>query len=350
MRNRLPGKSWRIWNTGIFLCDPSCGSVSFFVMVGHLFGMTASVMFYCRRSYALNQFLIRCLRMASMSVFDDKFAFCQAEVAQRQKDLVLSIGKWLGIRMSDKTEWGKHVTDSTGGPEARDHPSFAGRLVSSRCRGQDAREALVHLQPPLWQEWKNIPHDECRSPVECCRRIHAGRCIASIVAYLVTYFRIKLWCEVTLWRIADTVVSDHRDVQSCQDLLRAGWVACIGEGVRLKTKCFSALGSSSLSMVARRSERENQIVMVDMIGCLLAIDYQGPRSLGLFYTFLIDSEPVEGALVEGSSGHSDITTGASIFWNLCVTISRPIFPTSAVSPNVLQTPRSCRKLKQSGSM
>ena len=32
----------------------------------------------------------------------------------------------------------------------------------------------------------------------------------------------------------------------------------------------------------------------------------------------IDSEPVEGALVKGSSGHSDITSGAGIFWDLCL--------------------------------
>ena len=56
--------------------------------------------------------------------------------------------------------------------------------------------------------------------------------------------------------------------------------------------------------------------MVEMIGCLLPIDYLAPRFLGLYYTFLIDSEPVEGALVKGSSGHSDITSGAGIFLGL----------------------------------
>ena len=111
-RNLLSGKTHREHRhlSVIALCDQSCGSVRFFVMVGHPFGTTASVTKHCRRSYALNQFLIRFLRMASMSFFDDKFAFSQAEVVQQQKDLVLSISKWLGIRMSEKTEWGQHVT------------------------------------------------------------------------------------------------------------------------------------------------------------------------------------------------------------------------------------------------
>ena len=59
----------------IAMCDPSCGSVRFFVMVGYPFGMTASVMNYCPKSHALNQFFIRCLRIASMSFFDNKFCF-----------------------------------------------------------------------------------------------------------------------------------------------------------------------------------------------------------------------------------------------------------------------------------
>ena len=58
--------------------------------------------------------------------------------------------------------------------------------------------------------------------------------------------------------------------------------------------------------------------MVEMIGRLLAIDYLAPRFPVLYYTFLIDSDPVEGALVKGSSGHSDITSGAGIFWDLCL--------------------------------
>ena len=57
------------------LCDPSFGSVRFFDMVGHPFGMTASLMNYCRSSYALNQFFIRCLRMASMSFFRRQVCF-----------------------------------------------------------------------------------------------------------------------------------------------------------------------------------------------------------------------------------------------------------------------------------
>ena len=41
--------------------------------------------------------------------------------------------------------------------------------------------------------------------------------------------------------------------------------------------------------------------MTELIGCLLAIDYLAPRFPKLYYTFLLDSKPVEGALVKGSS-------------------------------------------------
>ena len=125
-------------------------------------------------------------------------------------------------------------------------------------------------------------------------------------------------------RTADIVVfsdgshPDPRDDKSCQDLPRAGWVACIKGKSPMEDQVLYSSWVVTPSMVARWSERETQIVMVEMIGCLLAIDYLALRFPGLYYTFLIDSEPVEGALVKGSSGHSDITSGAGIFWDLCL--------------------------------
>ena len=49
----------------IVLCDPSCGSIRFCVMVGHLSGVIASVMSCCRVSHTLNQIVFKCLRVAS---------------------------------------------------------------------------------------------------------------------------------------------------------------------------------------------------------------------------------------------------------------------------------------------
>ena len=44
-----------------------------------------------------------------MSVFDEKFASCRAEVVQQKKDMVLGISKWMGTQMSEETECGQHV-------------------------------------------------------------------------------------------------------------------------------------------------------------------------------------------------------------------------------------------------
>ena len=55
-----------------------------------------------------------------------------------------------------------------------------------------------------------------------------------------------------------------------------------------------------------------------MIGCLHAIENLAPRFLEMYYIFLGDSEPVEGAFFKGTSGHTDITSGEGIFWDLCL--------------------------------
>ena len=91
-------------------------------------------------------------------------------------------------------------------------------------------------------------------------------------------------------RTVDTVVfsgGSHpgpRDVQRCQDLPRAGGSRASGKESELNSSRVD-----TLSMVARWSERETQIVMVDMVGCLLAIDNLAPRFPGPYYT-LFDSE------------------------------------------------------------
>ena len=69
------------------------------------------------------------------------------------------------------------------------------------------------------------------------------------------------------------------------------------------------------SVAVRWSERETQIVM---IGCLHAIDCMAPRFSKMYYILLSDSEPVEGAFFKGTRGHTDITSGEGIFWDLCL--------------------------------
>ena len=238
----------------IALCDPSCGSVRFFVMIGHPFGMTASVMNYCRRSYALNQFLIRSLRMASMSFCDDKFAFSQAEVVQQQKDLVLSVSKWLGIRMSEKTEWGQHVTilgiifDFHSGvlaikPTRREDlkleitraleedwfpPGAAAKMrgkllfISSHFSGRHGRTYPKAIADRQWNTagGYTLGTELRRSLRTWLNTLDSNSGARSLFGEMEE-------------RTADVVVfsdgshPDPRDDQSCQDLPRAGWVACI---------------------------------------------------------------------------------------------------------------------------
>ena len=43
-------------------------------------------------------------------------------------------------------------------------------------------------------------HPDRRSRVECCRMMHVGHCSTSIVACLVAFLVLKVWCEDSLWK------------------------------------------------------------------------------------------------------------------------------------------------------
>ena len=163
-------------------------------------------------------------------------------------------------------------------------------------------------------------------------------------------------------RTADIVVfsdgshPDPRDDQSCQDLPRAGWVPCIKGKSPMEDQVLYSSWVVTPSMVARWSERETQIVMVTMIGCLLAIDYLAPRFLDCITLSLSTASKSKE---HSSKDRAVIPTSrqelASFGTCASDTTSRPISPTSAVSRNPAmrpagQTSCSCRKLEQSGSI
>ena len=81
------------------------------------------------------------------------------------------------------------------------------------------------------------------------------------------------------------------------------------EKVQWKTRCCTAVGSSRLLWLQDGPKERLRLSW---------FDYLAPCFPGPYYTFLIDSEPVEGALVKGSSGYFDITSGAGIFCDMCL--------------------------------
>ena len=139
----------------IALCDPSCGSIRFFAMVGHPFGMTALVTNYCRRSYALNQFLIMVPTYGFHGLGVSTSPFLVIIF-----DLRSSI---LAIKPTRPEDMKLEIT------RALEHVWFP-QVPRPRC---EVNSCLV------WEAWQNIPQADCRSPVGRCWRIHIGHGIAA---------------------------------------------------------------------------------------------------------------------------------------------------------------------------
>ena len=62
--------------------------------------------------------------------------------------------------------------------------------------------------------------------------------------------------------------------------------------------------------------RATHIVMIELLGVLAAIDHLALRLRGRRAILLVDSEPVESALIIGGSNKEDMNELATIFWDI----------------------------------
>merc|ERR1711940_493907 len=70
--------------------------------------------------------------------------------------------------------------------------------------------------------------------------------------------------------------------------------------------------------MSRWNPRSTQVTMLEMIAPVVAVHALGPRLRDRRILVFIDSEAVEGALIKGYSGKSDLDDMAGAFWALCV--------------------------------
>ena len=72
-------------------------------------------------------------------------------------------------------------------------------------------------------------------------------------------------------------------------------------------------------------ERTTQIVPIEMLAPIIALQTFSDRVRGADIILLIDSEAVEGALIKGYSSREDLCLLVSIFWDLALELRVRIF-------------------------
>eukprot|EP00435_Cladocopium_sp_Y103_P022126 s772_g5.t1 len=91
----------RRWSV-ISLREPSTGKISFFVMVGHSFGLVAAVYNYNRRSAAITDILRRLFWVAAFNFYDDKYGFETVTTCGSAHVVAQKVHVWLGAQFDPK--------------------------------------------------------------------------------------------------------------------------------------------------------------------------------------------------------------------------------------------------------
>ena len=86
---------------------------------------------------------------------------------------------------------------------------------------------------------------------------------------------------------------------------------------------FTAVVPKSVSR--RWIPRTTQIIPIEMLAPVLALETFKERLVGADVILLIDSEAVEAALVKGYSSREDVCSIISVFWDLALVLKCRIF-------------------------
>ena len=87
----------------ISLRKPIAGKISFFVMMGHSFGLVAAVYNYNRRSAAITDILRRVFLVAAFNFYDDKYGFETEVTCASPFEIAQNVHWWLGAKFDPRS-------------------------------------------------------------------------------------------------------------------------------------------------------------------------------------------------------------------------------------------------------
>ena len=332
----------------IALKDPVAGVPAFFVMVGHSFGLVSAVYNYNRRSAAINEFLVSLFGLAAFSFYDDKYGFEPLSTVQSAHVIAQRVHWWLGANFDQKklqlsrepTILGVTynlvgmVLEIKGSRKKDLLEEIEGILSSNLLDPGTAGKLKGKLMFGASQLWGKVGRAFLRSISE--------RQYARYPAH--EKFRLGQALEVSLrhWKrlIAE---GPPRPIELRHQKISDAVIFTDGftPDPRSKEKSPSMVGAVifdrrlcaplQFSEVVPRSvekewlPRKTQIVPVEMLAPILALQTFRERLIGADLILLIDSEAVEAALVKGYSSKEDLCLLISEFWDLVFDLRARVF-------------------------
>ena len=331
----------------IVLKDPGDGVPKFFIMVGHSFGLVSAVYNYNRRSAFINEVLVSLFGLVAFSFYDDKYGFEPACTIESAHLVAQSVHWWLGAHYDQKKL------------QLSRSPTILGvtyDLEKMVLLIKDSRKA------ELLEEIDRILDVNSLDPGT------AGKLKGKLM-----FGASQLWGK--LGRAFLRAISERQYARSTADsfsldeaLKRSPqhWRGLINEGpprpIELRSSKVSdvVIFTDGFTPDPRKNEklpervgavmfdrrlcrpvqftevvpkriikkwipRKTQIVPIEMIAPILALETFRDRLVGADVIILIDSEAVEAALIKGYSSKEDLYDLISVFWDVVFELQIRVF-------------------------
>ena len=332
----------------IALKDPCSKKTAFFVMVGHSFGLVSAVYNYNRRSAAINEILVSLFGLVAFSFYDDKYGFEPLDTIESAHLVAQQVHWWLGAQFeAKKLQIGRQPvilgvtynleefvleikssrrTDLVEEIEAiltsgLLDPGSAGKLKGKLMFGASqlwGKVGRAFLRPISERQYARSPLAEGFTLDDALRR--------SLERWLfliregpprpIEAKRVKL-ADVVIF--TDGFTPDPRSHDVLPDRVGA---------VLFDRRLRHPLQFSEVIPKSRQRRwiaRKTQIVPVEMIAPILALETFRDRLYGTDLILLIDSEAVESALIKGYSSKQDLCHLISKFWDLVFELRIRVF-------------------------
>ena len=329
----LPGH--RRWSV-ITLREPVTGKISFFVMIGHSFGLVAAVYNYNRRSAAITDVLRRIFWVAAFNFYDDKYGFELEQTCSSAFECARKVHWWLGakfdakklqlcfdptilgitydlkgmqlkIKESRKEELGEEIDSilATGLLPPGQAGKLRGKLMfgSSQLWGKIGRAFLRSLSE---RQYAKFPRSDLNRAIQLSLEkwldfIHRGP---------------PRKIELALSRAPDAVIFTDGSFPDRKSSLKDPWIGGVVFAKGMRPVQFGCKVDQTL--IDRWIPRKSQIAMVELFATVVALATFKEFLEGKWCLLFVDSEPVQGALVKGYSAKEDPCELVGIFWSIAL--------------------------------
>ena len=325
----------RRWSV-ITLREPETGKISFFVMIGHSFGLVAAVYNYNRRSAAITDILRRLFWVAAFNFYDDKYGFELETTCSSSFECAQKVHEWLGAKFdakklqlcSDPTILGitydlkamQLLIKASRKEELLDEidailksgllpPGQAGKLRgklmfgSSQLWGKIGRAFLRSLSE---RQYSKFPRSDVNKAISLSLEKWKELISSGPPRPIDMSGRVK----------ADFVLFTDGSYPDRKSNLSKPWIG--GVLFRRGSRPLQFGCSVDENLIKTWIPRKSQIVMVELFAVVVAPATFGDLLRGSMCLLFVDSEPVQGALVKGYSSKEDLCELVGIFWSLAL--------------------------------